>query len=744
MNLTISMHIIPAVLAFIVGMVITTMFFLIYLMSFKFSDERSKEALSLGLLCLGSSIYLLGQILLNDNTNPDFAIFWHRFQHVGLILVAPAYITFAYLYVGRKKDWIYIFILFISVFSLLMLYTTEIFISSVPYLYMNKYLQGKEGPLYFIFGTVLVVALVYGYVLLIKKYLKDKETYNYDRIMIIGIGIAAVLGIHDIISVTGYFVFGVRTTFFEFGLTLMCVSMLYAWVIGKGFFEKHLIENSLIESRDKFNLISKNMKDIIWLFDLNLSMAFTSESSEKYFNMTSEKLKSKGLNSLFDKNDVAKFKEYFTKIKNSGHKEVPSELVVAKFEKDDGSCKWVEVGMSPVIKNKITIGVVAILRDISERKHLEEELMQSQKLQAVGQLAAGVSHEFNNLLSVIILNIQVAKNRDTIEMYRKAGTTILEASRQAEVVARRLNEFARKHKLECRPTNLAACVDETIALIGKECEANDIDLIKEYANDFRLVTDGRMLIQVLFNISKNAEQAIGNKGFIKYSIKKSKDWFEIWVSDSGKGIKKENLTKIFDPFFTTKGAYGDGKIKGSGLGLSVSYSIMLSLGGKILVESEEGRGATFKICLPVRGLKECDEEKGPEVKEKPGFTVKKILIVDDETEITSALKEMIESLGHRCYVANNSPDALKQTARIFPDIIMLDMVMPNTDILVLIKKISKYVPPEKIVMATGIGASELEKWKTKLEKLGVKKQLLKPFYLEDLKILIASATNLDV
>ena len=229
-------------------------------------------------------------------------------------------------------------------------------------------------------------------------------------------------------------------------------------------------------------------------------------------------------------------------------------------------------------------------------KDAQEKLLQSAKLASIGQLAAGVAHEINNPLSVILgfsetiplmapLDPAVAKPLETIQR---------EALRCRRIV-QNLLDFASQSRLSLAPVNLNEVIDHTIPLLQYQISMQDIEIIKEYATDLPLLmVDRDQLQQVFVNLILNAVQAMPAGGQLTLRTGLRQGQIAIDIADTGMGIPEENLGHIFDPFFTTKGVG-----KGTGLGLSVSYGIVERHGGAILVDSQLGLGTTFTILLPI-------------------------------------------------------------------------------------------------------------------------------------------------
>ncbi|MGH7886119.1 MAG: PAS domain-containing sensor histidine kinase, partial [Thermodesulfobacteriota bacterium] len=242
-----------------------------------------------------------------------------------------------------------------------------------------------------------------------------------------------------------------------------------------------------------------------------------------------------------------------------------------------------------------------IIFDITERKNLEQQLLQSAKLAAVGELISGVTHEVNNPLAVVLgyseMLIQEYKDNEELSKIIKI---IYSESERARKVIHNLLSFARQHKPEKEVVKISEIIDNTISLTEYDLRKQKIEVVKNYNNTVpSILADPNQLQQVFLNLIINAQHAISEhkdsgKITITVNTASTSKHIEICIEDDGAGIPKKIMEKIFDPFFTTKSVG-----KGTGLGLSVSFGIINRHSGEIKVESEEGIGTKFFIKLPI-------------------------------------------------------------------------------------------------------------------------------------------------
>ena len=263
----------------------------------------------------------------------------------------------------------------------------------------------------------------------------------------------------------------------------------------------------------------------------------------------------------------------------------------------------VELSVTAVRKDEKVFGLQIIGRDITSRKRMEEEMVRSSKLAAVGELASGVAHEINNPLASVagyaeeMLDLVKEKgglkSRDLNE-FQEALTTILDQANRCKEIIQSLLNFARQGEFEVIPVRINDLIERTLVLIDPEIKTFKIRVFKELESGLPLAeTNPSQLQQAFLNVIKNALDAMDSGGELKIVSQSKNGMIQIKFKDDGKGIPSKNLDKIFNPFFTTKPPGS-----GTGLGLSICYRIMEKLKGSIEVESQPGSGATFIISLP--------------------------------------------------------------------------------------------------------------------------------------------------
>ena len=303
-----------------------------------------------------------------------------------------------------------------------------------------------------------------------------------------------------------------------------------------------------------------------------------------------------------------------------------------------------------------------------------QQLIQAEKLSALGELVAGVAHELNNPLASIMGFLQLLLARDLpSDVKRRIETVYSEAERMAKIV-KNLLTFGRKHTPEKKYLGLNGIVEKTIELKTYQFKVNQIKVETDLQPGLPMtMLDFHQIQQVLINLLNNAEHAMAEKGrggTLRFRTRIVGGRIELRVADSGPGIPLEAQTRVFEPFYTTK---KEGK--GTGLGLSICYGIVKEHGGGIRVESEPGKGTTFVLDFPIIAAPDARPAISESHGDRRGSL--RILVVDDEQAVSQFLMEFLTARGHRVDTAADVPEALQKIARGELDLIISDMRLPQ-------------------------------------------------------------------
>jgi len=343
-----------------------------------------------------------------------------------------------------------------------------------------------------------------------------------------------------------------------------------------------------------------------------------------------------------------------------------------------------------------------------ERKRVEEELKtaqeyltQSERLRALGEMASGVAHDFNNILAIILGRAQLALEDVEDEKLRKSIQVIEQTALDAATTVRRLQGFAGVNGVHAlKEVDLKHLVEGAIEMVESRREELEqthgiaIEIGAELNEVTPIVGDAAELREALLNIIFNAMDAMPRGGKITIKSKQENSSIVLSISDTGIGIPKEIKKKLFDPFFTTKAS------KGSGLGLSVTYGIVNKHCGRIDVESTQGKGTTFHIRLPVvNGV-----EEGPRAERKtPSVKPSTVLLIDDVPEVIEVLGLMLQQLGHRVTGVTSGKEALSAFKTGDYGLVIADLGMPNMSGRDVARAVKEIKPETPVVLITGWG-----------------------------------------
>jgi signal transduction histidine kinase len=371
-------------------------------------------------------------------------------------------------------------------------------------------------------------------------------------------------------------------------------------------------------------------------------------------------------------------------------------------------------------------------------KATQEQLIQSEKLSAVGQFVSGVAHELNNPLTAVIgYSELLVLSEEGSEDTREQLQLVAKSAQRCHKIVQNLLSFARQHPPERRLTQINGVIDEVLDIMTYDFRTGNVTVVREYAQALPAITaDPHQLQQVFVNILGNARQAL--EGFrsdscIVVRTKATGAMVRIEIGDNGPGIRAENLSRIFDPFFTTK-PIG----KGTGLGMSLSYGIVREHGGSIRVESVFGHGATFVIELPL-ATQGVSAEPRLDLAPRPravGRTGKNVLVVDDEEILLDLTRRLVSAEGHEVETARGGEEAISALSRQRFDVILLDWKMPGMNGLRLYEHLRSRDPTaaSRVLFMTGDSNNEtLQEFLRRYDRTC----LPKPFRIAEFQVAVA-------
>jgi PAS domain S-box-containing protein len=392
-----------------------------------------------------------------------------------------------------------------------------------------------------------------------------------------------------------------------------------------------------------------------------------------------------------------------------------SLIYETRHYRKDGETILLEVS-AKCLEIEGNIYVQAFHRDISDKKRLQEQLFQSQKMESIGMLAGGLAHDFNNIISAIIGHVDMMNEDDSLSSGAKKHLAIVESSsRRASQMISKLLKFARKGTVDIQPVALNSVVRDTTELIGKTLSHRNVE-VKLALDDTipPLLGDANQMEQVVMNLMVNAADAMPSGGTIKVATTVRKFGHEaaiihpllvpgsyviLRVTDSGTGIPDDVKDKIFDPFFTTKE-----QGKGTGLGLAMVYGIVKEHKGAVTLSTQVGRGTTFEVYIPAAPVAPASQPSESAPKPASGT----VMIVDDEEETLRFVRDTVESFGYKVIAVGNAIQALQifreKSGEI--DLVITDIFMPVIDGRDMIRNVKAIKPSVKVLAMSGYQIEE--------------------------------------
>ncbi len=397
---------------------------------------------------------------------------------------------------------------------------------------------------------------------------------------------------------------------------------------------------------------------------------------------------------------------------------------------------FIDIATPNINKKGRVVSADGVMIDTTEKRRMCEQLLQAEKMAALGTLSGGIAHEYNNLHTIILSSLQLAMQNKKLPA--DAKTYLKEAFQttcRLSDLTSQLLYFARKKPLKREKVNIKKIIEETLKIVQNEFQSEGISIVKVYSKNVpSLFVDTGQMSQVFLNIMINAKHAMHKSKEKCLTIETGRQNNTVYIafSDTGCGVEEETIPKLFEPFYTTKGSFGDGtyekKIPGTGLGLSTTDSIVREHGGRIEVKSKVNIGSTFTILLPIR--RDDIEVREKENKREKYSSIRgaKILVMDDEPGIRRILKTIFENKGCIVSACESGESAIEELNMNGPyDLAIVDLQLPGLNGYGFIKEIN-HIPsqkrPEKMVITGKLLSSENIKV---LRKLGVCDIISKPF-----------------
>ena len=505
--------------------------------------------------------------------------------------------------------------------------------------------------------------------------------------------------------------------------------------------ERKQAEKELYESEKKYRTTAETMPGIVYKCNTDWTFTFTSDGIEDLTGYPASDFidsKVRSYESIMNKEDT---KVIIQTVGEAIGKKEPLYSIEYRIANKDGSTRWVYDSVRINYKEDGEVDYFeGVILDITDRKNLETLLQQSQKMDALGTLAGGIAHEFNNILGIIIGNAELGY--DDVPDWNPAKSCLEEiktASLRAKDVVRQILSFTRKTSGERKPIQITTIVKEVLKLIHATIPAG-IQINQNILCDTEHVLGNPTEInQILLNLFSNASKAMPKeKGVIDVTLEPialdedstaentdlfTGDYIKLTVADDGTGIDPVIQDKVFDPYFTTKGVG-----EGTGMGLAIVYGLVKKHDGAITLTSEVGQGTTVEILLPV--VEGKVEEASVETDSMPTGT-ERILFVDDEPSLADMVRQMLTQLGYDVMAQTSSQKALdlfKEEPDRF-DLVITDMAMPEMAGDELAKKLINIRSDIPIILSSGHSERMDE---DKAHQLGIQAYLMKPILKRNL------------
>ncbi|SPD76282.1 putative PAS/PAC sensor hybrid histidine kinase [uncultured Desulfobacterium sp.] len=508
-------------------------------------------------------------------------------------------------------------------------------------------------------------------------------------------------------------------------------------------------EGALRESEQRYRLFMQNFQGIAFQGPNPLAPAFIHGTIEKITGYTEAQMLSgePGWDEIVHPDDVLYMKERVDHIMS-----VPNSFTQGEYRiiQNGGSIRWIyEVLSSNCIDSTKPIIIQGVRYDITEKKELERRLLQAQKMEAIGTLAGGVAHEFNNLLMTIVLSTEFAlkKIQQDQPVCESLGMA-LEASYRARDLVEQILTFSSKESSELLPLTICPMVKEAIKIF-RHSLPDSIEIESNIrAETAMAMTSPALINQILINLLSNASQAMGgNGGTLTVNLSEEvfnpnettnhtdvgpEPYIKLSVSDTGRGMAPEIVEKIFEPFYTTKGPG-----EGTGMGLAVVHGIVRTLGGLIKVMTEQGKGTTFDVFLPM--IKEDGSPKASLPAFKKGYG--NIMVVDDDELLIDFIEKALEHYGYKVIGKTDSVEALKlfKHSENQIDLVITDLTMPQMTGMDLAKELLSIRPDIPIILCTGFFDHTIEEQSA---AIGIKRVITKPLGVAGIVEAVYSTINI--
>jgi PAS domain S-box-containing protein len=473
--------------------------------------------------------------------------------------------------------------------------------------------------------------------------------------------------------------------------------------------ERTAAEEAMRASAERFRELAESIREVFWLADPKTAdFTYASPAFSDIWGLKLESFKegrAAWRASIHPEDQERVFRDMLGRQVRGEYDEE------YRIRRPDGGERWVHARAFPVKDASGTvIRIAGVVEDVTKRHELEVQLRQTQKLESMGRLAGGIAHDFNNWLTVISGNVKHLERTYPFPEATELLQEVRAAADRATALTRQLLAFSRRDVVEKRSVDLNEVVRETMKMLGRLL-GEDISINTRLSAGLgRVLADPSHMVQVLMNLAVNARDAMPEGGDLTLSTATIEvvpgdgmtslqpgRYSVITVRDTGTGMSSEVRTRIFEPFYTTKGIG-----RGTGLGLAVVHGIVQQSGGDVLVDSEPGKGATFKVYLPEHeGRTEAVQKS--EVPAAPKSGRETLLVVEDEDSVRRVAVRILAAEGYAVLFASSGKEtlAILDRAQQRVDLLITDVVMPKMDGARVAEAVTQRFPNAKVLYTSG-------------------------------------------